>query len=175
MQQPPLLPDQVLVRVHGLARRNGWSIVLVSGLAALMSAAGRDPLNAFLGLLAAGCGAMEVHGAGLLRYGDERGTKWLIRAELFLLLVILAYCAIRLVHPNLAEMRAAFHASLELPGMREKWQEIERLGMTEDLYVNLMNRLVAVVFAFVSIIYQGGMALYYARRRNAVTLALTGE
>lgn len=172
---PPLLPDQVLVRVQSLARRNGWSIVLIAGLAALMSAAQRDLINAPLALLAAGCGAMEVHGAGMLRHGDRHGVAWLISGEMFLLLVILVYCGLKLLHPNLEEMRAALHASLNFPGMKERWKEIEAAGFSEETYILLMNRLVAIALAFASLFYQGGMALYYARRKNAIDLALGGE
>jgi hypothetical protein len=165
----------VLARVLSLARRNGWSIILVAGLAALLQAAGRDTVGAITGLLAAGAGAMEVHGAGLLRHGDRRGTGWMIQAELFLLVVLIVYCCLRLAHPNYEEMRVAFHATLEIPGMREKWAEARRLGFTEDEYLGLLHRLTFIALGFATLAYQGGMAVYYARRRKAVDLALTGE
>jgi hypothetical protein len=170
---PPLLPEQVLVRVYSLARRNGWSIVLIAGISALLQAAGRDTLGAITGLLAAGAGAMEVHGAGLLGHGQRRGTGWLIRAELLLLVIVIGYCILRLLHPNYDEMRLAFHATLDVPGMREKWKEAQRLGITEDQYLGLVHHLTFVVLAFATLAYQGGMALYYARRRRAVDLALS--
>jgi hypothetical protein len=175
---PPLLPEHTLARVQALARRNGWSIVLVAALAALLSAAQRDAMIAVLGLLAAGCGAMEVHGAGLLRHGDRRGTSWLIRAELCLLLVITVYCSLRLLHPDLEEIRSLIHALLRGAGAgaREQWEEALRVnGLTEDMYISFVNRLVAIVFAFVSLFYQGGLAIYYARRQKAIDLALSAE
>ena len=172
---PPLLPEEVLDRTQTLARRNGWSIVLVAGLAALSSAAQHDVINAVLALLAAGCGAMEIHGAGLLRLGEPRGTGWMIRGELLLLVVIVIYCSVRLLHPNLDELRAAFQLSLKVPGGEERWREIQQLGFTEEEWVLLLNKMVAITFAFVSFFYQGGMAICYAKRKRAIDLALGAE
>ena len=172
MPQPPLLPEETLARVHRLAWRNGLSIVIVATLAALLQAASKDPAAAFAGVLAAGAGALELHGATLLGRGDRRGVNWLIRSELILLVVILAYCGMRLLQPNFAELGAAFCASFEFPGMREKWAELEGLGITERQYLTIINSLTYSILAVASLIYQGGMALYYSRRQRALDAAL---
>jgi hypothetical protein len=169
---PPLLPDEVLARVIRLSRTNGLSVVLVAGIAAILEAMQRDLFGAVIGLLAAGAGAMEVHGASLLRWGETRGMNWLIRAELLLLVVLLGYCAIRLTIVDLTEMRAAFQSALEFGGMREKWAEAQRLGLTEDESLHAVYRLTYLILSIATLLYQGGMTIYYLRRRRSVARAL---
>lgn len=172
MQQPPLLAEEVLARVLRMAWRNGWSVVIIASIAAVLQASLGQVLVAAAAVLAAGAGAMEVHGGSVLREGDRRGMDWLIRGELLLLGIIWLYCAVRMLNPDLIEVRAAFHASLEFPGMRERWAEAQRLGLTEEQYLKAVYHLTYLVLAFVSLIYQGGMVIYYARRRAAVNAAL---
>jgi hypothetical protein len=172
---PPLLPEEILARVIRLARSNGLSILLVAALAAILEATQHDVFGAIIGLLAAGAGAMEIHGTSLLRWGDRRGMRWLIQAELFLLAVILGYCAIRLTIVDLTEIRAAFHAGLEFPSMREKWAEAQQMGLTEGEYLHAVYQLTYLLLSIATLLYQGGMTIYYLRRRNAVARALEIE
>jgi hypothetical protein len=175
MPKIPPLPNEVLARVIITARRNGLSIVIVASLAALTKAAGREVLPAIAAVLAAGTGAMEMHAAGLLHNGMKRGLDWAIRAEMLLLLVILLYCGLRVAHPDLGPAREAFHLSLEMPFMKQQWAKMQQLGVTETEYVSLMYHLTYLVLAPLSLIYQGGMMVYYARRRRGVNAALSGE
>src|SRR5678816_1370684 len=89
MQQPPLLPEETLARVLRLARFDGMGALVLGGMFALFAAAARDFPFAAIGLLAAGAGAVELHGAALLRQGDRRGMQWLVASQPYLLLVIL--------------------------------------------------------------------------------------
>jgi hypothetical protein len=128
-----------------------------------------------VGVLAAGAGAMEVHGASLLRHGVKRGLSWAIRAELLLLAIIWIFCGYQLAHPDLAEMREAFQASLQIPLVAKRWAELQQLGITEDQYLSVTHQLTNIGVAFVTLLYQGGMVIYYSRRQKAVELALPEE
>jgi heme A synthase len=72
-------------------------------------------------------------------------------------------------------MREAFHASLQIPLMAKRWAELQQLGVTEDQYLNLTHQLTNIAVAFVTLLYQGAMVIYYARRQKAVDLALPEE
>jgi hypothetical protein len=76
MQQPPLLPEHVLARVTTVAHRNGLSVLLIASIAAVLEASRGSVFTAVVGVLAAGAGAMEVHGASLLRHGSKRGVSF---------------------------------------------------------------------------------------------------
>ena len=64
MQQPPLLPEEALIRVLRLARFDGTGVLVLSGTFAVMAALGRDVPFAVIGLLGAAAGAVELHGSG---------------------------------------------------------------------------------------------------------------
>jgi hypothetical protein len=164
MQQPPLLPEEALARVVRTSRMNGISIVVASGVFALLSAMRSDFQGALAGLLVAGAGAMEVHGGTLLEHGDRRGMRWLINSQLVCLGGILVYCAAWLKHPLIPPIPAAFQ-----PIIAERAHQlgVSPAQVTSDLYVSCI-----VLLAVLSTVYQGSMAIYYARRKRPVFRAL---
>ncbi|MES2694018.1 MAG: hypothetical protein V4773_11130 [Verrucomicrobiota bacterium] len=164
MQQPPLLPEETLARVLRLARFDGLSVFLLSTLFAVMAAGNGEARFAVIGLLAAGAGALELHGVALLRHGESRGMRWLIASQPFLLAIIYAYCALRLSH-------------VEIPQLPESSQErlkaqLETLQMTQEEFFRMVNRLTAQIVAVVATVYQGWLMIYYLRRRRAVAQAV---
>lgn len=167
MQQPPLLPEETLARVLRLAKLDGTSVLVLGAVFAVMAASGGDARFAIIGLLAAGAGAIELHGAALLRQGEPRGTQWLIASQPLLLVVIYAYCVLRLTHFEMPPIPDRFHDALELSA--------QQLGLTIEGYFRMVNRLTAQVVAVVATIYQGWMMVYYLRRRRAVARALVTE
>ena len=167
MQQPPLLPAETLARVLRLARLDGLSVLLIAGVFALLAAMAGDLSGALIGLLAAGAGAVELHGVSLLEEKEPRGMDWLIGSQLFLLFSILAYCAVRMAH-------------LELPPVPDMFVPVidasaQQFGMSREEYMTFVQRLGLQTVAVVSFFYQGGLAVYYFRRRDPVTRALADK
>ncbi len=81
--------------------------------------------------------------------------------------LILSLCAWQLTHVDLAPLRAAV-----TDDMRSSFKQT---GLTEDEFLLLTYRLSYGILALVALLYPGGMALYYHRRRAAVTAALMSE
>jgi hypothetical protein len=168
----PLAPDIVLSRVVRVGTIDGRLLLIVAGLFALLSAAGRDVLGAAVGCLAAGAGALELHGVSLLRQGAARGMAWLVRAQLGLLALMLGYAGLRLAlfDPELVRKQ------LELaPQLREP---ITQAGLTEDEFIAFTARVHGIIFTVVigiTLLYQGGLARYYHRRRPLVAQALADD
>ncbi|MSU25309.1 MAG: hypothetical protein EXS32_16005 [Opitutus sp.] len=164
---PPLLPDETLRRVLRLARLDGLSVLAVAGLFAVLTALAGDVVGAVIGLLVAGAGAIELHGASLLREGEPRGMNWLVGSQLFLLVTVLGYCALRLLHPELGPLRAAVTEEMKT--------SLELADYTPDEFIRMVYNLTYAIFALVTFFYQGGMAIYYHRRRDPVAQALADE
>ena len=165
--KPPILPSETLRRVTRLARLDGMSVLVVAGGFALLSAASRDVSGAVIGLLIAGAGAIELHGVALLRAGRD-GMRWLVSSQLYLMAVILAYCGFRLLRPDVAWMLPYVTGEAAEPIIQAAQQQ----GMTvEQLLTGAMAMLYLMVAA-VTLVYQGGMTVYYLRRRKAVEAAL---
>lgn len=164
MKGPPLLPEEIFHRVLRLARFDGLSVLAIAGLFALLAGAMGDWVGAVVGLLVAGAGAAELHGVMRLRHGDPRGLRWLIGSQVFLLMSVLAYCALRLARPELGPLRATVTSEMK--------EQLEVIGLTVDQFLGQLYRLVYLAVALLTVLYQGGMALYYYRRREAVARAL---
>jgi hypothetical protein len=164
MSLPPLLPEETLARVLRVAKLDGVSVLILGAFFAVVAAGGGDARFAIVGLLGAGAGAVELHGAALLRQGDSRGINWLVASQPFLLLVIYAYCAVRLTDFQMPPIPERFNETLNLTA--------ERLGMSVEEYFRWVNRMTAQVVAVVATIYQGWMAVFYVRRRHTIARAL---
>lgn len=167
MQQPPLLPEETLIRVLRIARFDGLGALILGTLFALMAAAAQEGPFAVIGLLAAGAGAIELHGVSLLREGEIRGMRWLIASQPLLLLIIWSYGVLRLVH---FEMPPLTDGLSHLAGLSaEQW------GMSVDEYFRTLNAMTVAVLAVVALIYQASMTIYYLRRREPVAKALAED
>lgn len=164
---PPLLPAESFERVLRTARLDGMSVLVIASLFALLSASIRDFSGAAVGLLVAGAGAVELHGAGLLRGGELRGMRWLIGSQIFLIVVILGYVAIRLTSYDEAYVR-----TLITPDIEARLREAE---IDTSEFLPMLKRTYYIAYAAVGVLtiaYQGGMMLFYRRRRAAVAAAL---
>ncbi len=162
--KPLLSPTEVLRRVIRAARFDGMSVLGLSGAFALLSAASRDVSGSVIGLLIAAAGAIELHGSALLRAGRGNGMRWLVSSQLYLLATVLGYVAVRLSNPDISVIRPVVTAELA--------EQIKQAGMTVDQFLLEFLRLFYFSVAGATLLYQGGMTLYYLRRRSAVEAAM---
>ncbi len=164
----PTPQEKALKRVLAVSRFNGWSVVIVAGLGVLLALALGDWLSIGLGLLVGGLGWMEVYGGRRLRQRDPGGMKWLLRSQMLLLGLILAYCASRLGSFDAENMMSNLTPDMEA-ALREA-------GIARADIVPLVHQMFLALYisvALASILYQGGMALYYRGKTELVAEALT--
>lgn len=164
---PPPLPAEVLARVLRLATVDGRVLLIVAGIFAVLSALGGDRLGAVVGCLAAGAGAVELHGVGRLRLGDAGGMTWLVRSQLALLAVVFLYVMARLMSFDPVLMQ-----TLLTP---ERTESFRLAGLTDEEIMPLVETVYRMTYgavALASLVYQGGMAWYYHSRRETVRTAL---
>lgn len=165
---PELTPqEKSLHRVLFVSAIDGWSVVILAALGALASLALGDLSGVFIGILVLIAGVTELHGRSRLRRRDASGMRLLVRAQLFLLTVILVYCVTRL---------GSFDAETVMANLTPEMQSaLNEAGVARgDILplVRLAFYLVYGVVAVVSLLFQGGLALYYRRRTVAVGEAL---
>jgi hypothetical protein len=162
--KPPPLPSEILRRVLRVATFDGTCVLVIAAAGALISASWRDVTGAAVGLLVAGAASMELHGAGVLRAGDERGMRWLVSSQLCIMASILGYVGVRLANPDIASLR-----KFVTPEMAD---QIQQAGMTVDQFLTELPRIFAFAVAVATIVFQGAMAVYYLRKAPAVAEAL---
>lgn len=177
--KPPPIPELVYRRVMLVGKADGYAILFSAGLLALFFAPTGLWVFTVAACLAAGTGAMEVHGSRLLGQGDESGMNWLVRAQLLLMLVTLGFVLyyynnfneayFRGLIPEIRKVAAETYPRYGLPNPYEK------IGDTELLIVmRLSINTLLLMLAMVSCVYQGLMARYYHKRRAAVAQAIDG-
>ncbi len=160
-------PSLILARVVRISSFNGRFLLVIGGAFALLSALAHTAAGAIIGCLVAGAGAIEMHGSSLLRHGETRGLGWLIRAELGLLGLVLCYAALNLI--------AFSPALVEQSLTPDMLKTLEDAGLTKEQFLHYAQIINTVFFSAVcvaTVIYQGGLAYYYSRKRPAVIHAI---
>jgi hypothetical protein len=161
-------PEEILHRVLKVSRLDGWSVAIFAGGCGLASLVFGDPVGFSVGLFVALGGALEVRGHHLLKHGHADGMRWLVRSQLVVLGTIWVYAARQLLSFDLSIVR-----EMATPDMRTALSEP---GLTLDDILPLVRRASYLLWGSVmavTLIYQGGLALYYRRRTAAVVQALT--
>ncbi len=94
--------------------------------------------------------------------------NWLIGSQVFLLSTVVAYCGLQLVRAKIPEIPPEIDALFQ--------QDADQLGISKhDFVLFAFNRLLYGMLAVMTFVYQGGMALYYYRRRESVARALASD
>lgn len=140
---------------------NGLGYAVFGGLSILLSIfSGPDWIGLLIGAVLIGAGLVERSQAARLGQGDPVAATRMAQAELALLGAILFGCVIKLLFSPSAssELRAA--------------GELSGLGLDISDLLDSVTRLVYALVMVVSILYQGGMARYFLRRRSDVATYL---
>ena len=168
MTDPAPTPAQkVLHRVLLIAAIDGWSVIVIAGLGILLTLLLGDFSSLFVGVLVLAAGVMELRGRRQLRRRDPGGMKLLVRAQLFLLAVILVYCASRLGSYDQESMLANLTPDMKAM-LKESGIEMADLAPLVQLAFFLTYGLLALL----TLIFQGGLILYYRRKTRLITDAL---
>lgn len=169
-----LTSDQTLRRILKISRLNGWSVAWFAGFCTLITLLFGDVTGIVVGALVTASGLWEVRGNRLLARGRADGMRWLVRAQLFLLAVILIYASIRVV--SLGHELTPANLS---PDMRSL---LNQAGLEPNEVLPLVRKIMWSFYGAVMLatcLYQGGLALYYHRRtglvEQALSHAVTGE
>ncbi len=164
----PTPPEKVLQRVLLVSAIDGWSIVAVAALGALLTLLLGDLPGVGVGLLVLAAGVTELRGRHRLQRRDPAGMKLLVRAQLFLLGVILVYCVSRLGSFDGETAMASLTPEMEVALKEAGLERADVLPLVQTVFYAVYGTV-----AFVSVIFQGGLALYYRSRTGAVSAALT--
>ncbi|MSR63924.1 MAG: hypothetical protein EXS08_15975 [Planctomycetes bacterium] len=142
-----------LARAAGLARTNAYGYVIFGVLSLLVAVLGLDLLGLAIGALLTGVGVAQLRAAPRLQRGEAAAPRALARNELVLMGGIVVYCLLQLtvLRTTSAELEKQVGAAGDL-------------GLDLGELVDSMTTLIYCSFLVVSLVYQGGLALYFNRR-----------
>jgi hypothetical protein len=164
----PTPQAKALKRVLTVSRLNGWSVAIFAGLCVLLTLAMGDLLGSVIGLLAVTSGGMEIRGNRKLRRRDPEGMKWLVRSQMFLLAVMLSYCASRLGSFDSDSMMANVTPEMEALLRESGIERADLVPLVHQAFIALYGGV-----ALTCLLYQGGLALFYRSKTRLVTEALS--
>ncbi len=174
----PRPPEEILRRVLRTSRTNGWSVAIFAVLSFFISIFTGGLLGLGMGLFIIVGGVMEIMGYRRLRRRDPDGMKLLVNSQLVVLGAIWVWAL-----PSLLSFDAGYLRDEVIPNAREMLNAwgmnldalLGQAGFSVDQIVPLVHLFLVVVYGSVmlaTLLYQGGMVLYYRHRTAAVTEAL---
>ncbi len=154
-----------LKRLLRISRVNGWTVVVIAGLFGLLSLLTLDVAGFLVGAGVTGAGAMEIVGHRRLENGQSGARGFMVGSQGWLIFCVLIYCTWRLFIFDVDDPLAILGDSELLRSVATSgglpMSVLE--GMVTLVY-QLMYRLVAAL----TLIFQGGLGLYYWLRVGAL-------
>lgn len=146
-----------IARAASLGRKNGLSLLIFGVLSVLLSLRDLDLVGLAIAAILTTTGTVEMRASRRLAGADPSAPKILARNELLLMGGILVTCA------------------LKLTLLRESGEELaSQLGDTSALGIDVealtesLNTVIYSTFIAVTLLYQGGMARFFLRRRPLI-------
>ena len=166
IDRPPPLPAETFARVLQLASFDGRILVALAGTFSFFAALDHNGIGTVCGVMAAGMGVFELHGTNRLRQGFIDGLNWIIASQIGLMLTIFAYVGWRIAEFDVN----TFMNTLPPDVMAQMEAQIRAQGLPLSELpraLSIVNVMLYSLPALIALLYQGGRALYYHRRRGA--------
>ena len=168
MTAPERTPAQkALQRVLLVSAIDGWSVIVIAALGTLLTLLLGDLAGVGVGVLVLIAGVQELRARRRLQRRDATGMQHLVRAQLLLLAVILVYCATRLGSYDQESMLANLTPDMKA-ALKESGVEVADIVPLVRMVFFATYGLVA----FLTLVFQGGLLLYYRSKIPLVTEAL---
>jgi hypothetical protein len=162
--------EKTLRRVLFISAMDGWSVALFAGFCTLISLLMGEWIGVSIGAIITACGVFELRGRKQITRGDADGMKWLVRAQVFILCTIWLYAS---------ENMFAYDEAAILAGVTPEMTEaLHQAGLSMN---DLRPMMKPVVYGFylvvmgVTLLFQGGLALYYRSAREKVRAAVAAR
>lgn len=163
-------PEQIVNRILRLAGINGWCVTVAAGLGALVSFIMTDLIAGLTGAIVMVGGITELRGRRAILRGDATGMRRLFVAQLIVLAMVWSYAVTQLL---------TFDAAALIAGLPTEVHTIFADAAidpaTLEQIASIANTAVYGVLLLATLIYQGGLALYYRHRAPLVASVLAGQ
>lgn len=145
-----------------ISKINAWSVTLIAGFFTLLSLIGLSVAGIVVGAAVTAAGIIELQGQKALQTDPARARLWMVGSQVWLLTGVLSYCGWRLMMLDPADPLAVFGSEAG-----QLLQMVEIMGISsaelEHLFVQAY-RITYGLIAGLTVLFQGGLALYYRSR-----------
>lgn len=170
------LPKPTLRRVLALSLMDGCCMTIFSGFCTSLSLWLGEWSGAGVGAVVMSCGITTLCSRKRLMRGDARGMVWLLRAQLVVLAIVFLYVMENLLGYDSAEVNQRLldlQSNSSLGGIL--FSLLEQYGISVSALEPILKPLYFAVYLLVmggTLLFQGGLALFYKTRRGQVTAEL---
>ncbi len=155
--------EKTLRNVLLISGIDGWSVALFAGFCTAVALLSGEWIGVFVGGLITTCGVLELRGRGRLARGKIEGIRWMVRAQVIILVTVSLYGFQQLI---------AFDEATLLEGLTPDMVTVlDQAGITVD---EMRTMLRPIYFGFygavmaATMVFQGGLAVYYQSRQPKV-------
>jgi len=142
------------VRKLRMAKGDSLGLIIMGGLSVAIGASTFDWSTGVIGAFIGAFGVMELMGYRRFLARQPRAREYLVGSQLGVLFLILGYCVWKLYGPVSPGSNSTLDAMKELGADASEFGEMAA-GIEHMVYFSV---------AVVSVLYQGGLALYYWRQ-----------
>jgi len=164
----PTPQEKALKRVLFISLLDGWSVIAFAAIGTLITLIFGDLSGVAVGVLIAVAGTMELRGRKKLQRRNPEGMTLLVRSQMFLLAVILVYCASRLGSFDEGSVMGNLTPDMEAMLKEGGLEKADILPLVRTAFFATYGGV-----AIATILFQGGMALYYRRKTSLIAAALS--
>ena len=149
-------------RVMRISLINAWSVTLIAGSFTALSLLGLSLAGVIVGAAVTAAGPIELHGRKALQTNVTQARGWMVGSQVWLMSCVLGYCGWRLMMLDPADPFAVFGAEAG-----QLMQMVDIVGISsaelERLFIQAY-RITYGLIAGLTVLFQGGLALYYRSR-----------
>lgn len=167
---PDTPSEKTLLRVLLISGIDGWSITLFAGLCTLISLLLGEWIGVSIGALITAAGVLELRGRKRLIKGEADGMSGLVRAQLIILGVVLLYSLQNLLAYDETALMAQITPEMKNALSQAGIAIADFEPLIKPVYFSLYLTVIAL-----TLLFQGGLALYYHSRRGKIVEALSAR
>ena len=155
--------DHVLLyqKVMRVSTINAWSVSFIAGAFALLSLLGLSIPGVLVGIAVAAAGPIELYGQKRLEADPRRARTWMMGSQIWLMVCVLSYCTWRVLSLDPDNPFVVFGDAAQV------FELVAIFGIPQAYLASLFIQAFYITYgliAVLTVLFQGGLALYYRSR-----------
>ena len=152
------LLSQKIIRISTI---NAWSVTFIAGTFALLSLLALSVPGVVVGVAVAAAGPLELYGQKRLETDPGQARTWMVGSQVWLMICVLSYCAWRMLSLDPDNPFVVFGDAAQV------FELVAIFGIPQAYLASLFVQAFYITYGLIAaltLLFQGGLALYYRSR-----------
>ena len=154
-------PSVLYKKIMRISTINAWSVTVIAGAFTLLNLLSLSVPGILVGAAVTIAGPLELHGQKILQTEPERARQRMIGSQIWLIVCVLSYCAWRLLSLDPDNPFVVFGEAAQV------FELVAIFGIPKAYLASLFVQAFYITYGLIAaltLIFQGGLALYYRSR-----------